>query len=99
MGWMEELKAPGALQASLAGHGPMIATVVLAALIAIQAGVLVTAQDHGASREAAEGNGTAPFALPATASRQATLRVRDIVAAHLFGEAAPTAADGDGVDR
>ncbi len=95
MGWMEELKSPGALQASLAEHGPRIATVLLAALLAVQAGVLVTAQDRGASREAAEGSGAAALASSAAEARRPGLRVQDIVAAHLFGEAAPTAADGN----
>jgi general secretion pathway protein C len=94
MGWMEELKAPGALTGLFAEHGPRVATVVLAALVAIQAGLLVTAQNHGASGETTPGRGAASGALAASQSRQQTLRVRDIVAAHLFGEAASTAADG-----
>jgi general secretion pathway protein C len=89
MGWMEELKSPGALPALLAEHGPRAATILLAALLAIQAGVMVTAQRSGG----------AALAPPAGEARQpapqAQVQVRDIVAAHLFGEAAPTAADGN----
>jgi hypothetical protein len=95
MGWMEELKSPGALQALMVEHGPLIATVVLGALVAIQAGVMVTAPDRGASAEAAAERGAASGALAAAQSRQPALRVQDIVAAHLFGEAAPTSADGN----
>lgn len=93
MGWMEELKSPGALQAALAAHGPRAATVLLAALLAIQAGVLVTTQDHGTSGEAASDRGAS--ALSDAPARRPTLRVPDIVAAHLFGDAAPTPADGN----
>ncbi len=95
MGWMEELKSPGALQALLAEHGPRLATVVLGALVAIQAGVMVTAPDLGASTKAAAGRDAASGALAASQSRRPPLRVQDIVAAHLFGEAAPTSADGN----
>jgi general secretion pathway protein C len=95
MGWMEELKSPGALQASLNEHGPRVATVVLAGLVAIQAGILVTAQGRGASIEAASGRDAASVTLPSAQARRPTLRVRDIVAAHLFGEAAPAATDGN----
>jgi hypothetical protein len=95
MGWMEELKSPGALQASLAEHGPRVATVLLAALLAIQAGVLVTAQDRLVSGQAASVRGAAAGPLPAAGARRPTLRVPDIVAAHLFGAAAPTAVDGN----
>jgi general secretion pathway protein C len=92
MGWMEELKSPGALQSAFAEHGPRAATVLLAALVAIQAGLLVTAQDHFASGQAAVVRGAASGAVAGTG--RPALRVTDIVAAHLFGEAAPVAADG-----
>jgi general secretion pathway protein C len=95
MGWMEELKSPGVLRASLAEHGPRAATILLAALLAIQAGVLVTAQDHGTSGEAASEHGASASARSAAPARRPTLRVPDIVAAHLFGDAAPTPADGN----
>ncbi|MDE2250860.1 MAG: hypothetical protein KGL25_05590 [Gammaproteobacteria bacterium] len=94
MGWIEELNSPGALAAMLAGQGPRIATVLLAALVAIQAGVLVTSPDRGGSGATAT-TAAATYALPASAAGQAAVNVRDIVAAHLFGEAPAAAADGN----
>ncbi len=91
MGWLEELKSPGAVQALLAGQGPRLAVAVLAALLAIQAGMLVTSQNRGATRAGAAGDASRSSA----ASQRPTLQVPGIVAAHLFGDAAPTVGDGN----
>ncbi|MGH8254410.1 MAG: type II secretion system protein GspC, partial [Steroidobacteraceae bacterium] len=89
MGWLEELKSPGAAQALIAGQGPRLAVIVLAALLAIQAGVVVTSQNHGArAHESSAGSAGA-------ASQRPTLQIPSIVSAHLFGNAAPAVADGD----
>ncbi len=95
MGWLEELKSPGAVQALLAGQGPRLAVGVLAALLAIQAGMVVTSQNRGNSRAGASGSLAAEAARSGAASQRPALQIPGIVAAHLFGDAAPTVADGD----
>lgn len=94
MGWLEELKSPGGAQALIAGQGPRLAVIVLAALLAIQAGVVVTSQNHGSSRAGARGS-LASASNSSFASQRATLQIPSIVSAHLFGDAAPVAADGN----
>jgi len=93
MGWLEELKAPGGAQALIAGQGPRLAVIVLAALLAIQAGVIVTSQNQGASRASA--SGSLAGASNANLGSQRPLQIPSIVSAHLFGDAAPTAVDGN----
>lgn len=94
MGWLEELKSPGAVQALLADQGPRLAAAVLAALLAIQAGLLVTSQNRGSVGR--PGSGTAGGASrPETDLRQPAVQVPAIVAAHLFGDAAPAVGDGN----
>ena len=95
MGWLEELKSPGAAQALIAGHGPRLAVIVLAALLAIQAGIVVTSQNHGASRGSRQRQPGAAPRPQASASQRSTLQIPAIVSAHLFGDAAPTVADGN----
>ncbi len=94
MGWLEELKSPGAAQALFAGQGPRLAVIVLAALLAIQAGIVVTSQNHGASRAGAHGDSAGP-SNASVAAQRSTLQIPSIVSAHLFGNAAPTVGDGD----
>jgi general secretion pathway protein C len=93
MGWLEELKSPGAVQALLAGQGPRLAVAVLAALLAIQAGLLVTSQNRGSSRVG--GGGMAGDASRTGAAQRPALQIPGIVAAHLFGDAAPAVGDGN----
>ncbi|MBS0388448.1 MAG: type II secretion system protein GspC [Proteobacteria bacterium] len=94
MGWLEELKSPGALPALLADQGPRLAAAVLAGLLAIQAGLVVTSQNRGSG--AREGPGAANEARrPGADMRRPTLQVPAIVAAHLFGDAAPAVGDGN----
>lgn len=95
MGWLEELKSPGAVQALLAGQGPQLAVAVLAALLAIQAGMVVTSQNRGGSRMGAGGSMAGDVSSPGAASRRPALQVPEIVAAHLFGDAAPSVGDGN----
>ena len=64
MGWTADLKTTAGMQAALLEHGPRLATAVLAALLAIQAGVLVTAQNRGAP---AAGSGASPMVCKARA--------------------------------
>src|ERR1700688_1248006 len=81
MRWMDELRAAGGPQAALVEHGPRLATIVLAGLIAIQAGFLVTAQNRG--RPLIASAGPAPeFTPPAP-----PVQLASIASAHLFGEA------------
>ncbi|HVN99798.1 MAG TPA: type II secretion system protein GspC [Steroidobacteraceae bacterium] len=96
MGWMEELKSPGAVQSLLADQGPRLAAAVFAALLAIQAGVLVTSQNGGsAARPGAEGTAAGSSSRAPADSRRPALQVPAIVAAHLFGDAAPATGDGN----
>ena len=95
MGWLEELKSPGAVQALLAGQGPRLTVAVLAALLAIQAGLVVTSQNRGGSRMGGGGSMAGGASRPGADARRPALQVPEIVAAHLFGDAAPTVGDGD----
>ena len=92
MGWLEELKSPGAVPALLADQGPRLAAAVLAALLAIQAGLIVTSQNRGGG---ARGAGSAAASRAGVDSRGPALQVPSIVAAHLFGDAAPAVGDGN----
>jgi general secretion pathway protein C len=85
MGWLDELKSPDGLQAALVQHGPRLAAGLLAALLAIQAGFIVTTQNRSAPGAAHGGRSAIPTAGPATAAPP--LRVDAITAAHLFGVA------------
>jgi hypothetical protein len=89
MRWMDEVRAAGGLQATLVEHGPRLATIVLAGLLAIQAGFLVTAQNRGSPLGATRG--PAPeLSAPAPPVQLATL-----ASAYLFGEAQNTNADAN----
>jgi general secretion pathway protein C len=99
MAWMDELKSAEGLQAALVQHGPRLAVGILAALLAVQAGFIVTSQNRGVGAGASPtgGAGTASGAMPA-ASVPATapaLRVNEITSAHLFGEAHGAANDAN----
>jgi general secretion pathway protein C len=79
--WISELGSAGGPRAVLARHGPQIATSVLLAALAIEAGVIVTRNLGGAPAVPS----TAP--VVAAASRRG-VDLRAIVDAHLFGQAA-----------
>lgn len=82
MGWLDELKSADGFQAALVQHGPQLATGLLAVLLAIQAGFIVTSQNRGAAPKAAGG-----AHAPSAAAEAPALRVNEITSAHLFGEA------------
>jgi general secretion pathway protein C len=75
--WLEDLKATQGLQAAFGTHGPLVATVIAGALLAVQAGYLVTLQNGGAPAPA-----TTPVAIAQPGSR---LQLGTIINAHLFG--------------
>lgn len=91
LGWLEELKSAEGLQAALNEHGPRLAVAALTALLAVQAGFLVTSQNAGL--------GSLPNPARGGAVRSGTaapaLQLSSIVAAHLFGEAHNAPADAD----
>src|SRR5258708_27186466 len=84
MRWMDQLRSAGGLQATLLEQGPRLATIVLAGLLAIQAGFLVTAQNRGTGLGAAAGP-TPDLSPPAP-----PVQLASIASAHLFGEAQNT---------
>jgi general secretion pathway protein C len=86
--WLEGLQPPDKWRALVLAHGPRIATWVLAFALAVQAAVIVT-NIAGSSRP--------PKVAPATpppASRSQSVDVAAIANAHLFGEPAIVAAQG-----
>jgi general secretion pathway protein C len=95
MGWTEDLKTTAGLQAMLLEHGPRLATAVLVALLAVQAGVLVTVQNRGTAPGPAGAGLAGPAAIrtPWPNRDAPALEVGSIVAAHLFGTASSGAAD------
>ena len=94
---MAELKSAAGLQAALAENGPRLATAAMAALLAVQAGFLVTSQNRGAAPGSTAGpeSGAQPSPWISGAAQPHALQVPDIVAAHLFGEAARDASDAN----
>jgi general secretion pathway protein C len=90
MGWLGELKSADGLQAALVHNGPRLATALLALLLAIQAGFIVTSQNRGATSHAAR----VP-AGPAPAAGAPAVRVNEITSAHLFGEAQGAVTDAN----
>ena len=94
---MAELKSAAGLRVALAENGPRLATAALAALLAVQAGFLVTSQNRGAAPGPAVGSesGAQPSPWVSGAAKPHALQVSDIVAAHLFGEAARDAGDAN----
>ena len=95
MGRMAELKSAAALQAALAESGPRLAVAALAALLAVQAGFLVTSQNRGAASGPASDSGAPGSPWVSGAAQPHALQVSDIVAAHLFGEAARADTDAN----
>ena len=93
MGWLDELKSTDGLQAALVQHGPRLATGLLALLLAIQAGFIVTSQNRGAHGKGAPGGISAAGNVSAAAPP--ALRVNEITSAHLFGEAQSSVADAN----
>jgi general secretion pathway protein C len=85
--WISDLGSAGGLQAVLAQHGPRIATSVLLACLAIEAGVIVT---RNLGQTAA--TPSAPALAVATQPRRG-VDLRSIVDAHLFGQAAVASTD------
>jgi general secretion pathway protein C len=85
--WISDLGSAGGLQAVLAQHGPRIATSVLLACLAIEAGVIVT---RNLGQTAATPSAPAPAV--ATQPRRG-VDLRSIVDAHLFGQAAVASTD------
>ena len=98
LAWLDELKTAEGLQAALREHGPRLAAVVLAGLLAIQAGFLVTSQNNGVMQGAGvTGTTGAPVtgAVAGSANGLPAIQVSNIVAAHLFGEARSAAPDAN----
>ena len=86
---MEELKSAAGLQAALVEHGPRLAAGAMAALLAVQAGFVVTGQNRkmpAISTASASRSGTADSASASAGSSVSALRVSEIASAHLFGE-------------
>ena len=94
MGWLDELKSADGLQAALVQHGPRLATGLLAVLLAIQAGFIVTSQNRGAHQKGTSA-GLAGSAAPPAALQAPALRVNEITSAHLFGEAKGSVTDAN----
>jgi general secretion pathway protein C len=97
MGWTDELKTAAGRQAALVQYGPNVLAGLMAALIAIQAGFLVTGQNHGlAVPSPSHGSASGPIG-PARSpdSAPAALHVSEITAAHLFGETQSTVNDAN----
>jgi len=95
MGWLDELKSVEGMQAALSQHGPRLATAVLAALLAVQAGFMVTGQAGSRHSGKTAGSLSGPIAPGAGAAEAPPLRVADIASAHLFGEAHSTVNDAN----
>jgi len=95
MSWLDELKSVEGMQAALSQHGPRLATAVLAALLAVQAGFVVTGQTKARHSGTAAGSLSGPMAPGAAAAEAPPLRVADIASAHLFGEAHSTVNDAN----
>lgn len=97
MGWMDELKSAAGRQAALVQHGPRLAVGLMAALIAIQAGYLVTSANRGLATPApTHGPIVGPVAPAAGAKAPlSSLHVSEITAAHLFGENHSTVDDAN----
>jgi general secretion pathway protein C len=89
MRWMDQLRSAGGLQATLVEHGPRLATIVLAGLLAIQAGFMVTAQNRGAHWRAAAGP------VPDLSPPAPPVQLANIASAHLFGQAQNANADAN----
>jgi general secretion pathway protein C len=85
--WISDLGSAGGLQAVLTQHGPRIATSVLLACLAIEAGVIVT-------RNLGQTAATPSAPVPAVAAQpRRGVNLRSIVDAHLFGQAAVASTD------
>jgi general secretion pathway protein C len=97
MGWMDELKTAAGRQAALVQHGPRLAAGLMAALIALQAGFLVTSANSGlTSPTPSHGPIVGPVGPPQGAVHpQSSLHVSEITAAHLFGETHSTVDDAN----
>ena len=95
MGRMAELKSAAALQAALAENGPRLTVAVLAALLAVQAGFLVTSQGRGATPGPASDSGAPRSPWASGAAQPHALQLSDIVTAHLFGEGARVGTDAN----
>jgi general secretion pathway protein C len=97
MGWMDELKTTAGLRAALALHGPRLVAGLMVAVIAVQAGFLVTSQNRGVTGATpAHGPVSGPVggARPEDSALSA-LRVSEITSAHLFGETHSTVNDAN----
>jgi general secretion pathway protein C len=97
MGWIDELKTPAGLQAALALHGPRLVAGLMAAVIAVQAGYLVTSQNRGVLAPTPSHGALSGPVGPARPDEAAlsALRVSEITAAHLFGETHSTVNDAN----
>ena len=95
MSWLDELKSVEGMQAALSQHGPRLATAVLAALLAVQAGFMVTGQIMARHSDPRTGSISGPITPGAAAAEAPPLRVADIASAHLFGEAHTTVNDAN----
>ncbi len=89
MRWTDQWRSAGGLQATLFEQGPRLATMVLVALLAIQAGFLVTAQNRGGPLN------LVPTSVPAARPSAPPVRLADIAAAPLFGQGRDTNADAN----
>ena len=86
MGWSDELKSVEGMQAALSQHGPRLATAVLTALLAVQAGFMVTGPGRSRHSGGTTGSVSGLIARGNGAAEAPPLRVADITSAHLFGE-------------
>ncbi len=84
--WFRALGSEGGLQALLAERGPRLATAVLLAGLAVEAGILLT-------RDLGESGALPPAAPVHNAPERHTVDLRAIVDAHLFGQAAVSATE------
>lgn len=85
--WLNALGSPGELRALVAERGPRIASIVLLAALAIEAGVILTGN-------LGRGAALPPATVPqANAPQRRGVDLRTIVDAHLFGRVAVNASD------
>jgi len=90
LGWLDEFRSAQGLQAVLATRGPQLAVALVAVLLAVQAGYLLTLQNAGP---------VAPLTPRAAGAPSATgsprQRIDALAQAHLFGQAVAPAQAAD----
>ena len=93
LGWLEDLRSGASLPATLSEQGPRVVAGLLALLIAVQAGFLVTARNNGTPT--AVGPAPPVTAMAPRNANHSTVQIDRIVNAHLFGEARAASDAGD----